>query len=421
MKSLSDKINEFCNPFDEEVPGTLVNLATGRAANKETEKYLLETMDRGQTARKQFEDEWQTEPARFLKAVKRMKVQNFAAENEKKRKKANIPATEKAKRNAESLRDMFIRIIIVVAENTNFDLRRVMSYPITPYPLSMAHADAALLKLVKTSKSALLKKLEEAQTEKLTEAPTSSSARIYDGGLLIHSTLSTMNPGTLYGSVARSILSRVCTGAANEVHVCLDKYVTNSIKDSERKLRGAEDSAYSITGAEQTLKQKGDRLLKNGTFKDALGRFLLKEWGKSHYHNILNGRTLYASYGGECTQYMADNNQIIVSNPTHLQANHEEADTLIAFHLVNITASNVLVRASDTDVLIILVGIVGSQRPEVRANTQVIMDCGDGNTRRFINVTNIVEELEARQPGLPRAMPAVHAFTGCDFTSAFCR
>ena len=284
----------------------------------------------------------------------------------------------------------------------------------------MAHADGSPLK---TAKPALLKRLEEAQSEKLTDAPTTSCARIYDGGLLLHSTLSTTNSGTSYGSVARSILSKVCSGFADEVHVCLDKYVPNSIKDSERKLRGAKDSAYSIIGAEQTLRQKGETLLKNGTFKDELGRFLIKEWGKSHYHNILDGRTLYASYGGDCTQYVPDENEvsILVNKPAHLQGDHEEADTLIAFHLVNTSTSNVIIRASDTDVLVILVGILGNQRPEVRAKNQVIMDCGDGNTRRFINVTNIVTELEARKPGLARAMPAIHAFTGCDFTSALYR
>ena len=31
----------------------------------------------------------------------------------------------------------------------------------------------------------------------------------------------------------------VCSGRASEAHVCFDKYVENSIKDSERKLSGA--------------------------------------------------------------------------------------------------------------------------------------------------------------------------------------
>ncbi|XP_068240150.1 uncharacterized protein [Palaemon carinicauda] len=420
MQALSEKIDEFCNPFSPEAPDTMVNLATGRAATKETEKYLFGTLQRGQVARQQFKREWHKDSARFLKSVKRIRVNNFASENEKKKKKETTPATETAKR-VESLRHFFIRIIIVVAENTNFDLRHVLRYPITSYPLSLAHADGALLK---SRKHTLLNRLEEFQkdTPIPTEVHQGICVRIYDGGLLIHSVLSVMNVGTSYGAIARTIISTVCTGGGDEIHVCLDKYVENSVNDSERKLRGAEDSVYTITGPNQTMRRKGAKLLKNGMFKNELGKFLLKEWGGNHYWNILNGKTLYASYGGECFQYTPnDFQEISVTSPAHLQANHEEADTLIAFHLENTSGSKVLVRASDTDVLIILIGILGNQDPEVRSSKNVFMDCGSGNSRRYINVTNIVEVLEEQKSGLPKALAGYHAFTGCDFTSAFYR
>ena len=419
MKALSEKIDEFCNPFDPEAPGSFVNFATGRAAAKETETYLLATLERGQTVRKKFSDEWKkTEPTRFLRAVKKIKVSNFAAENNKKKKKGKTPAAENAQRSAESLRDFFIRMIVVVAESTTLDLGHVLKYPITSYPLSLAHVDGGLLK---TAKSALLNKMEEHQTEKLTEISDDGTARIYDGGLVIHSVLSTTNIGASYGSIARRIMSMICSGQGAEVHICLDKYVENSIKDSERKLRGAEDATYTITGAEQTIRQKGENLLSNGMLKNELGRFLLKEWEKNHYNSVLNGKVLYASFGGECFQYTPTNGcqEITMTTPAYLQADHEEADTLIAFHLINITASKVLVRASDTDVLVILVGMLGNQRREVRSMKTVIMDYGSGNSRRFINVSNIVEIFEERKPGLPRALPGYHAFTGCDFTAPF--
>ena len=59
-------------------------------------------------------------------------------------------------------------------------------------------------------------------------------ARVYDGGLLIHSVLSLVNVGATYGSSAWTALSTVCSGSGSEVHVCLDKYVATLIKDSER-------------------------------------------------------------------------------------------------------------------------------------------------------------------------------------------
>ena len=78
-------------------------------------------------------------------------------------------------------------------------------------------------------------------------------------------------------------------------------------------------------------------------------------------------------------------------------------------------------RASDTDVLVILIGLLGKQRPEVRSRIKVIMDCGSGNNRMFINITNITDVLEEKKTGPDRALPEYHAFTGCDFTSAFYR
>ena len=90
------KIDEFCNTFSSDALGTVVHFATGRAAAKETKTYLLGTLDRGQTARKKFEDEWNTDPARFLKATLLLRM--------KRRRKKKTPA---AKKSAECLRDFF--------------------------------------------------------------------------------------------------------------------------------------------------------------------------------------------------------------------------------------------------------------------------------------------------------------------------
>ena len=75
-----------------------------------------------------------------------------------------------------------------------------------------------------------------------------------------------------------------------------------------------------------------------------------------------------------------------------------------------------MVRASDSDVLVILIGVFGQQLLEERP--LIIMDCGAGHNRRYISVKNIANKLDDSKPGLPRVIPAYHAFTGCDFTSS---
>lgn len=417
MAILSDKIDDFCNPFMVDAPTYLVNLSTGRKVSKATEEYLLNSLDRGLECRRKFLEEWEKNSERFLQPIRRTKVQNFAAENIK----TKVPVMQKAITNAESLRDVFIRMIVAIAKETTLDLKNVLSFPITSYPLSIAHCDGSH---VKANKSALLSKLEALQTDQVTETTLPENyAQVYDGGLLLYSIVSQTNIGASYGSLARTILSTVCKGRASEVHVCLDKYIENSIKDSERKARGAVDMQYSITGPEQKMRQSGKKLLENGVFKNELGKFLLQEWGKDCNWSIFGRKTLVASHGGECFRFVPDEQQqtVSVSKPAYLQGDHEEADTLIAFHVAKITASHIIIRASDTDVLVILIGALGQQRPEVRSMVRIIMDCGKGNDRRYINISNITEILEESKTGLSRALPGYHAFTGCDFTSAFYR
>ena len=125
------------------------------------ETYLvLNTLKRGENERDRFQDEWKSDHTRFLQPVKSTRAQNFAAQNAK--TKSRLPAIGKTKANAESLRDMFVRMIVVVSEKTSLGLRKIISYPITTYPLSLASCDWTHMK---TEKSVLLRKFECFQTE----------------------------------------------------------------------------------------------------------------------------------------------------------------------------------------------------------------------------------------------------------------
>ena len=148
-------------------------------------------------------------------------------------------------------------MIVAIAKETTLDLKNVLSFPITSYPLSIAHCGVSH---VKANKSALLSKLEVLQTDQVTETILPETyVQVYDGGLLLYSIVSQTNIGASYGSLSRTILSTVCKGRTSEVHICLGKYIENSIKDSERKARGAVDMQYSITGPEQKMRESGKK------------------------------------------------------------------------------------------------------------------------------------------------------------------
>ena len=82
MAVLSANIDEFCNPFTDDAPTSLVNVATGQAASKDTASYLLDTLKRGHDGREKFQEQWDNNCSRFLQPLKRIRVQNFAAQNE---------------------------------------------------------------------------------------------------------------------------------------------------------------------------------------------------------------------------------------------------------------------------------------------------------------------------------------------------
>ena len=58
MAKLSEKIDNFCNPFRDDAPTSLVNVTTGQTASKATESYFLNVLKRGQEERDKFREEW---------------------------------------------------------------------------------------------------------------------------------------------------------------------------------------------------------------------------------------------------------------------------------------------------------------------------------------------------------------------------
>jgi len=102
--------------------------------------------------------------------------------------------------------------------------------------------------------------------------------------------------------------------------------------------------------------------------------------------------------------------------PSHLQCKHEEADTLLAFHISSIFSGNILVMSTDTDVLIILLGLAGRSE-----GFNIILNYGSGNQRIYISISELVALLEEKQPGFTEVLIGFHAMTGYDLILCFVR
>ena len=101
----------------------------------------------------------------------------------------------------------------------------------------------------------------------------------------------------------------------------------------------------------------------------------------------------------------------------NLGSTQEEGDTKIVLHCLNIAENvsedtSIIVRSSDTDVFILLLHYTQELQQDV------LFDTGVSNKRRLVRISSVIEEVGKE---MCSALPALHAFTGCDAISAFVR
>ena len=132
-------------------------------------------------------------------------------------------------------------------------------------------------------------------------------------------------------------------------------YRTPSIKDAERKCRGAEEVKFCITGPDQHRPKNWQVALRSASFKTEFFQFLASEWSKTSYGDILGGNIIYLGLEGICHCFTSSEGKTMHGQEPALNSFHEEADTRMAFHLDFISQvqeiSQVCVRTNDTDVL----------------------------------------------------------------------
>ena len=97
--------------------------------------------------------------------------------------------------------------------------------------------------------------------------------------------------------------------------------------------------------------------------------------------------------------------------------NHEEADFRVfthALHAAKQQTKSVLIKACDTDILVIAVGVFASLQDA--GLERLWVEFGQGQSLRWFPIHDLVMNLG---PEKSRGMLFFHAFTGCDVVSAF--
>ena len=221
-----------------------------------------------------------------------------------------------------------------------------------------------------------------------------------------------------YGKLAATLLIQATALSSKRVDVVFDTYEEPSIKGMERERRGTCDRNYKIIGPQQTRPADFNEALKSLSFKRELPTFLLNEWKEQAYAHIIHKRHVYVGHLDECRHFYIEDGVVRHETIDVLGCNHAEADTRICLHARGIddvgNANNIFIRASDVDVAVIMI------HHAWKFSATLWMDTGtsNGKNRRYVNLSAIAISICSN---VCQALPAYHAFTGTDDTSAIIR
>ena len=234
------------------------------------------------------------------------------------------------------------------------------------------------------------------------------------------------NLPSTFGQVAKVILSNIMKAKENVIHFTFDKWISPSIKDSERNDRASETTSFQVTSSSQKRPSNWLEAMKNTSFKISLNKFLVEYWNGNSLVDLIGKKILYFNCGDTCYKYQAVSNCFVRSDEARLYSNHEEADSSMFCHVSCLAENysstsdvNVVVRSTDTDSLIIDVGCF-QKLLEKHQKLKLWLEMGveTKNTLRYVSVNQIYSSLGQL---LSSALPASHALFGCDYTAAFSR
>lgn len=403
METIKKNINPFSNELDK---AFLYNIKTGKAASEEVADFLLNVEVKGAEIKDKFIQECSEFETRFEEPIKKNKILNFSKNYAKKNIKLKDKVTE-----VQMQRDLFGRMLGISMTNET-DIERLLSYPLTPVPLSMCHLDGTACK---TAKSALGKCLKNVCDNNNRAPVVPPDVIIIDGFYMLH-TFSKL--GSTYAHLSKHIISTATLNNphAKEYHFIFDQYKSPSIKDFERSLRSAELTQarpFVITGNMHVTSSTFAKDLKNPKFKKALVTFLINHWGEHEMYAFFKNKKFILSYD-LCYSYECNEDTVCKKEEEKYSCpDHEEADTRIIYHIYKTeSALSFLVKCTDTDILVLLLGNMS----KLNERCQIWIEGGKNKDKFIINVRSIYEKLG---PLLSKALPGFHAITGCDQNPAF--
>lgn len=356
---------------------------------------------------KQFIAECEIDAGRFSKPIRRNTIRNFTNEIGK----TKGPSQKKYINETKYERSMLAQIFCL-AYTHSVDLNKVLSYPLTSVPRSLAHEDGTMNKNSKKNELISLispSESEEASSERCDQSKCGYKVEIIDGNYLFNQL---KNTPTKYGLFAEFLLKTICNTNALEIHVCFEKNSSPCLNDLQAHTNIL-SSSIKINGGNQERPFNLSKCLSHDGFKDELIQFIIKEWSKSETYEIIGDKRIFFSFGKYC--YVFTKNTDLGKAVNSLNNNHMEVESKIILHLCRIRENHIKIRASDPEKMLTYL-IYNSQFFTGEKN--ICLEFGDvyKNSLQHINVTNIYKSLD---PIMVKSLPAFFNFTGSSFEPAF--
>jgi hypothetical protein len=290
-------------------------------------------------------------------------------------------------------------------EGLQLDLKELMAYPLTPVPYSIGTADGYLAKTDKAKAFHYLTK----ECENALIPPEKDTLTVHDGNACFY-----------YLKDLPGSFSEICTKVFDimsktaDIIFSTDRYLPTSVKAMERKRRGV-GSKLIIKGEATKKPPDWKQFLSNDDNKVQFIQMLLKLWRTDVYAAKLRGRKVILICDGVPYILTSEDGTTTSSHRIDMMvSSQEETDTRIILYCEYAQSQNyeyVRVKSPDTDVFFILLHYARRL-----ADITVLFDTGTGNKKRLINVSELAQNYSEEYC---TALMALHAFCGCDSTSAF--
>lgn len=400
-----ETMSNMMNPFSTDQAG-LVNITSGVELQSDAARSLLDAEELGEGQFSEFcQSNLFTDGADIFTKLKRNNLRTFTS------KKIAVKDNKGQHLAVKTSRDLFARLL-VISRTREIDLKGLLTYSLTDYPLSIATTSGDL---IKTAKSKMFEILEGAANNPVVDVES-----LGEGNAIIVDALAVLQvmkgKWKTFGDFADAVfayLANLCRRyKAVRLDFVADRYPEVSIKNAERARRAKQGvQKVHIFSKDQDIPKQWKKYMSSGENKESLIVFLCEHWSSYCSAEMQSLECMYITSKDKCyllSPGTSPSDAVQRREIPDLESDHEEADTRLLLHSRHAarTHREILIKSPDTDVFVLCTAM------QKTIGKKLYLMTGTGNRFRLIDICAISDALGEE---MCLCLPGFHAFTGKRF------